>query len=315
MFNDLDAQLPFDRAPTLRVSLRQSHQTSRTAGHWSNRGAAARFSSRRFATNCSRVTAACTITIAHHSTKRLKHRMISILAPGYRHLRRRLRQGAGARVSVPPEEHAEAGPQVVVYFPGGDANLMRSSRDLRLRNVDFIIRSGRAVLFPVYQGTYERGPAKITGPASWNELVIARAKDFRRSIDYLVVRPDIDANRIGYYGLSLGGTMGVICTRSSRASRRACSPLADSIRWHRRRNRTCGTSRRTCEYRPSWSTGTNDFLFPEETGQLPLFRALGSPPGQKRHAPFDGGHIPPMHSMIKEILDWFDRFLGPVTPS
>ena len=50
--------------------------------------------------------------------------------------------------------------QTVVYFPGGDAPLLRSSRELKLTNVDFLIRSGRALVFPVYKGTYERGSAR-----------------------------------------------------------------------------------------------------------------------------------------------------------
>ncbi len=51
--------------------------------------------------------------------------------------------------------------QTIVYFPGGDAPLLRSSRQLNLTNVEFVIRSGRALVFPVYQGTYERGPRKL----------------------------------------------------------------------------------------------------------------------------------------------------------
>jgi predicted Ser/Thr protein kinase len=315
MFNDLDAQLPFDRAPTYGFRCVKYIKPPEP-----------------------QVTGAIEVRLRDFSKPPVRDELFE----GYRRLydydRTPLNENVEASDDLPywrrdtvtfdaayGKERVRAylflpkntpkPYQVVVYFPGGDANLMRSSRDLRLRNVDFIIRSGRAVLFPVYQGTYERGPAKITGPASWNELVIARAKDFRRSIDYLVTRPDIDANRIGYYGLSLGGTMGVICTaveprlKASVLVAGGLDPVAsppESDLWNfapRVRVPTLMVN------------GTNDFLFPMETGQLPLFRALGSPPGQKRHAPFDGGHIPPMHSMIKEILDWFDRFLGPVTPS
>ena len=61
--------------------------------------------------------------------------------------------------------------------------------------------------------------------------------------------------------------------------------------------------------------GRDDFAFPLETAQRPLFRLLGPDLQHKRHAIFDGGHIPLLlHSMIKEILDWFDRYLGPVKP-
>ena len=61
--------------------------------------------------------------------------------------------------------------QTVLYFPGGDATLLRSSRDLSLLFVDFVIRSGRALLYPVYKGTYER-IVPVAGP---NERRILRS--------------------------------------------------------------------------------------------------------------------------------------------
>jgi formylglycine-generating enzyme required for sulfatase activity len=47
--------------------------------------------------------------------------------------------------------------QVVVEFPGSGAISTRSSASLDLGRVDFLTKSGRAVLFPIYKGTYERG--------------------------------------------------------------------------------------------------------------------------------------------------------------
>jgi len=58
--------------------------------------------------------------------------------------------------------------------------------------------------------------------------------------------------------------------------------------------------------------GRYDYIFPIDSTQLPLFRALGSPSNDKRHAVFDTGHAPPNDPMMKEILDWLDRYLGPV---
>ncbi len=47
--------------------------------------------------------------------------------------------------------------QIVVYFPGSTARDMLSSESLiTMDNIDFIIKSGRAVIYPVYKGTYER---------------------------------------------------------------------------------------------------------------------------------------------------------------
>jgi len=56
--------------------------------------------------------------------------------------------------------------------------------------------------------------------------------------------------------------------------------------------------------------GRYDFDTPLNTNQLPLFRRLGTPPKDKRSALFDAGHVPPRNEMIKETLDWLDRYLG-----
>jgi hypothetical protein len=206
--------------------------------------------------------------------------------------------------------------QTVIYFPGGDALFLRSSRDLRLRMVDFIIRSGRAVLFPVYKGTYERGPVPVTGPGAWRDLMIERSKDLGRAIDYLATRSDIDASRLGYYGISLGSSAGVVLTAIEPRLKASVllsgglevlpqTPEAEIWNFAPR-----------VRVPTLMINGRNDFEYPIETTQLPLFRALGVPPDQKRHALFEGGHVPPrIHDVIKEILDWFDRFLGPVTPA
>ena len=59
--------------------------------------------------------------------------------------------------------------------------------------------------------------------------------------------------------------------------------------------------------------GTNDFQYPLEMSQLPEFRLLNLPADRKHHALFDGGHMPnQIHDVIRVILDWYDRFLGPV---
>jgi pimeloyl-ACP methyl ester carboxylesterase len=60
--------------------------------------------------------------------------------------------------------------------------------------------------------------------------------------------------------------------------------------------------------------GRDDFLFPVETAQKPLFNALGTPASDKRYVQFEGGHASEVTrpDLIGEILEWFDRYLGPV---
>ncbi|MGA9244035.1 MAG: bifunctional serine/threonine-protein kinase/formylglycine-generating enzyme family protein, partial [Silvibacterium sp.] len=100
--------------------------------------------------------------------------------------------------------------QVVVHFPGAGAVHMRSSeKELPryLPDFDFIIKSGRAVLFPVYKGTFERGggPKPIYWPntsSTYRDNVIFWSKDLSRSIDYLETRQDINSNELAYEGYS-----------------------------------------------------------------------------------------------------------------
>ena len=42
----------------------------------------------------------------------------------------------------------------------------------------------------------------------WAEWFIQTVKDFRRCIDYLETRQDVDSKKIAYYGMSEGGIYG-----------------------------------------------------------------------------------------------------------
>ena len=58
--------------------------------------------------------------------------------------------------------------------------------------------------------------------------------------------------------------------------------------------------------------GKYDFVFPEETSQLPMFRLLGTPPDDKRQVILESGHVPPRNELVKEIPAWLDKYLDPV---
>jgi hypothetical protein len=52
-----------------------------------------------------------------------------------------------------------------------------------------------------------------------------------------------------------------------------------------------------------------------EYAQKPLFNLLGTAPDRKRHVVFHSGHVvlsQQRSQVVKEILDWLDRYLGPV---
>jgi formylglycine-generating enzyme required for sulfatase activity/predicted esterase len=204
--------------------------------------------------------------------------------------------------------------QTVVYFPSSMALRLPSSQDLDIRVLDFVIRSGRALLHPVYKGTYERrSGATENGPNEDRDLVIQWSKDLGRSIDYLESRPDIDREKLAYYGLSLGSITALPLVAVEDRFKTAVL-LAGGLPF----------SRTPAEVEPLNFApriripvlllgGRQDFIHPVDTAQIPLFRLLGTPEKDKRHIIFEGGHAPlRIQSLIKDILDWLDRYLGPV---
>jgi len=56
--------------------------------------------------------------------------------------------------------------------------------------------------------------------------------------------------------------------------------------------------------------GREDFTFPIDESQRPMFRALGTPDVDKRHVIYEGGHVFPFARIEKDTLDWLDRYLG-----
>ncbi|MEO8431180.1 MAG: protein kinase [Acidobacteriota bacterium] len=210
--------------------------------------------------------------------------------------------------------HARPPWQTVVYFPSTLARLTRSSADMDLRNLDFVVRSGRAVLCPIFKGMYERrtDPGDA-GPQQWRDFVIQWSKELGRSIDYLETRPDVAKGKIAYYGVSLGAIDGipmiavedrfqaaVLLTGGFRFTR--YPPEIEPINFISR-----------VKVPVLYISGRNDFAHPYETAQMPFFRMLGTAEKDKKHFVFEGGHIPPrIQPIIKEILDWLDKYLGTV---
>lgn len=116
-----------------------------------------------------------------------------------------------AYLFLPPQSRPPY--QTVVLFPGSMAIHAATVGQAELRRIDFMLKGGRAVMLPVYKGTFQRDDLKSDYPeetAFYKDHVIMWVKDLARSIDYLETRDDIDADRIAYYGLSWGGAMGAI---------------------------------------------------------------------------------------------------------
>jgi cephalosporin-C deacetylase-like acetyl esterase len=207
--------------------------------------------------------------------------------------------------------------QVVLFFPGSNAIHQRSSDPLPgMRLVSPVVKSGRALLYPVYKSTFERGDElRSDYPAPTNfyrDHVVMWGKDVTRSLDYVASRPDLDAARVAYYGISWGALLGPVMIALDGRIRagvlvgggfglQKSMPEADPFHFAPRVRQPV-----------LMVNGRYDFFFPLDTTQLPMFRQLGTPAEQKRHVVFEAGHVPPNDLLTKEVLDWLDRWMGPV---
>jgi formylglycine-generating enzyme required for sulfatase activity/dienelactone hydrolase len=206
--------------------------------------------------------------------------------------------------------------QTVVYFDGAGAIFDRS---FEMADTwawsGFLVESGRALLFPIYKGTFDRGDALSSDyPAEtsfYREHAIQWANDLGRSIDYLETRSDIDVDRLAFYGASWGASQPQLLAVEDRFKAAVLYsggfyftktlPEVDPINFAPR-----------VRLPLLMLNGRSDYFYPLETSQLPLYRSLGTPAQDKRHVLFDSGHLLPRNEVIRETLDWLDRYLGPV---
>jgi formylglycine-generating enzyme required for sulfatase activity/cephalosporin-C deacetylase-like acetyl esterase/predicted Ser/Thr protein kinase len=202
--------------------------------------------------------------------------------------------------------------QAILFYPSGVAALYPSLDRFPDAQYAFLVRSGRAVLCPVYQNTLERRHPGA-GPNAGRDYFIQAIKDARRSVELLSSRPDIDASRLGYFGISLGGNTGLrILALEPRL--RAAVLAATGLSTNRLPPEIDRLNFAPRIHQPVLLVnGRDDFLFPLETTQRPLFNLLGTPPADKKLVLLDGGHVVPRSNVLfREALDWFDKYLGPV---
>jgi hypothetical protein len=173
----------------------------------------------------------------------------------------------------------------LVYFPGTWALFLRSSEDLEMPVIDFLPRSGRALVYPVYKSTYERGDGlKSSVPvptAFYRDHAVAWSKDLGRTIDYLETRKDLRTDKLTYYGLSWGAILAPIMISIEPRIKVAVLvgggldfgkplPEVDPLNFATR-----------VKVPVLMVNGRYDNLRPTETSQKPMFRLLGTPPWEQ----------------------------------
>jgi len=210
--------------------------------------------------------------------------------------------------------------QTVVYFPGSAAAYMTSSAELESYYefpmfLSFLVKNGRAVLFPVYKGTFERGDPALAAIHSgadsyaYTEYLVQTVKDLRRSLDYLETRPDIDSGKLAFYGMSWGGWLGAIVPAVE--ERFGASVLVGGGL-----GRPTRPEAHTINYVTRVRTPTlmlnGKYDIDVDARIRPMFDLLGTPTEDKSLILYETDHIPPRAEYIKETIAWLDKYLGPV---
>jgi len=202
--------------------------------------------------------------------------------------------------------------QTLIFFPGmgamSEKDLIKSIETKWM--IDYLIKSGRAVMCPIYKGTFDRideqEPVVLEGRQSM-EWINKWVKDFSRSIDYLVTRSDIDSSRLGYYGFSLGGLMGgLIPAVEDRLKVNIL--IVGGLRGDG--GMVSYVSR--IKIPTLMLNGKYDYTFPLDNSVRTFYEFLGTPDKDKRLILYETDHYVPKNEMIKEVLNWCDTYLGPV---
>jgi len=209
--------------------------------------------------------------------------------------------------------NATAPYQTILFGPPSTAYMLDTIDQAGNREFAFLMRAGRAVAYPVYQGTFER---RLAADASLQARLMRRihwSKDAGRVLDFLQARDDIDGERLGYYGVSLGGNMGISMV-AVEPRFRAAVLLATGLFSNRPPPEFDPLNFAPRILQPTLMVGgRHDFQNPLETSQRPLFDRIGSAPAEKHLFLHEGGHVPPRQQKIMgAVVDWFDRHLGPV---
>ena len=208
--------------------------------------------------------------------------------------------------------------QTILFFPSSRVLFLPedSSQLGDVKFFDYIVQSGRAVMYPVYLNMYERRVKYPMPTGALNSTVATEwFKDAARSIDYLSTRADIDSSRLAYLGVSVGSAEGVIFSTLLQ-DRLKTAIFLDGGYFLQQPPRGGDAA----DFAPRMKkpvlmvNGRYDYTFPLVKAQNPLFEMLGTATADKSHVVLETPHdvTEQRAQLVKAVLDWLDRYLGSV---
>jgi formylglycine-generating enzyme required for sulfatase activity/predicted esterase len=188
--------------------------------------------------------------------------------------------------------------QTIIYGPPGNAMRSLPNRvvlDL-LPNFSYLLRSGRAVVVPIWAGSYERYEASEVDVdlrvAQDRRAALTWYRDAVDTVNYVETLPGLDSGKLAYIGYSYGAAVygqlvmamegrlktGIFVSGGLVHSR-PLNPFLDGINWVGHITQPL-----------LQLNGIYDHIFPWEPGHIGF----------------------PENQLIAEIADWLDKYLGPV---
>ena len=211
--------------------------------------------------------------------------------------------------------------QALVMMPGSDAFFSGA----RLDGYDWadyepslaaVLQSGRALVLPVWDGTFGRGLRLSSSPDAqeWREFTRSRGlrwrQDLGATLDYLETREEIDSSGIGYLGISAGASapLSMLAVEPRVKTAVLVAGGLSGLDDHPLVQPANHAPRITIPV--LMINGRYDQNFPLESRQQPLFDLLGADADRKKHVIYDSGHIGyPVSQQHREINAWLDKWL------
>jgi len=206
--------------------------------------------------------------------------------------------------------------QTIVYFPGSSAIFQDKFNEAQSFMWDFVPKSGRALMYPVYKSTYERRdglPGDTPEPTASGAITRSlgrRTSDGRSTI--LNREKTSTAGKLGYFGFSWGSAIAPILLAVDDRVRVAILgvgglefqktlPEVDQINFVTAYEDARAPAERPLRFLLSGGVVAGSSL------QASRDEREGQAPGHLRVRPHGSSK-----DLIRESLDWLDKYLGPV---
>jgi len=210
--------------------------------------------------------------------------------------------------------------ETVIYYPGADVWYAPSSENVGPLFTDFLLIGGRAVFIPVFLSAWERRDgfefSSFRNKNTLRDHYLKWSKDLGRSIDYLETRPEIDKEKLAFFGFSSGAVFGPVLLAVEPRIKAGIleaggfvtgawcneqAPEADPFNFAPR-----------VKIPILMLNGRYDFMRRVQEGQSLLLDYLGTSTEHKYWKVYDTDHSPTRLERIKETTAFLDKYLGPV---